>query len=69
MAAARDALSSAQLFYDGGIHDYNSVYEMASVADTIIVDYVLPAPGSRRSRKPFAEQRMRSTRHNCALSV
>ncbi len=41
VAAARDALSSAQLFYGGGIHDYDSAYEMASVADTVVVGDVL----------------------------
>ena len=37
VAAARDALSSAQLFYGGGVHDYDSAYEMAKVADTVVV--------------------------------
>ncbi|GAA0250013.1 hypothetical protein GCM10009000_077880 [Halobacterium noricense] len=45
MAAARDALSSAQLFYGGEIHDYDSAYEMASVADTVIVGDVLHEAG------------------------
>ena len=45
VAAVRDALSSAQLFYGGGIHDYDSAYEMASVADTIIVGDVLHEAG------------------------
>ncbi|WP_266080869.1 phosphoglycerol geranylgeranyltransferase [Haladaptatus caseinilyticus] len=45
VAATRDALSSAQLFYGGGIHDYNSAYEMASVADTVIVGDVLHEAG------------------------
>ncbi|GAA0241981.1 phosphoglycerol geranylgeranyltransferase [Haladaptatus pallidirubidus] len=45
VAAARDALSSAQLFYGGGIHDYESACEMASVADTIVVDNVLHEAG------------------------
>ncbi|MFH5801033.1 phosphoglycerol geranylgeranyltransferase [Haladaptatus sp. CMAA 1911] len=41
VAAARDSLSSAQLFYGGSIHDYDSPYEMESVADTVIVGDVL----------------------------
>lgn len=45
VAAARDALSSAQLFYGGGIHDYDSAYEMASVADTVVVGDVLHDAG------------------------
>ena len=45
VAAARDALSSAQLFYGGGIHDYDSAYEMAKVADTVIVGDVLHDAG------------------------
>ena len=45
VAAARDALSSAQLPYGGGIHDYESAYEMASVADTVIVGDVLHEAG------------------------
>ncbi|GAA0260354.1 geranylgeranylglyceryl/heptaprenylglyceryl phosphate synthase [Haladaptatus pallidirubidus] len=40
-----DALSSAQLFYEGGIHDYNSAYEMANVADTIVVGDMLHVAG------------------------
>ncbi len=45
VATTRDALSSAQLFYGGGIHDYDSAYEMASVADTVIVADVLHDAG------------------------
>ncbi|WP_227380871.1 phosphoglycerol geranylgeranyltransferase [Haladaptatus halobius] len=45
VAAARDVLSSARLFYGGGIHDYDSAYEMASVADTVIVGDVLHEAG------------------------
>nr|WP_175424180.1 putative phosphoglycerol geranylgeranyltransferase [Haladaptatus sp. W1] len=45
VAATRDTLSSAQLFYGGGIHDYDSAYEMASVADTVIVGDVLHDAG------------------------
>ncbi|WP_423746707.1 putative phosphoglycerol geranylgeranyltransferase [Haladaptatus sp. SPP-AMP-3] len=45
VAAARDALSTAQLFYGGGIHDYDSAYEMAEVADTVVVGDVLHDAG------------------------
>jgi phosphoglycerol geranylgeranyltransferase len=45
VAAVHDALSSAQHFYGGGIHDYDSAYEMASVADTVIVGDVLHDAG------------------------
>ena len=45
VAAARDALSSAQLFYGGGIHDYDSAYEMATVADTVVVGDALHEAG------------------------
>ncbi|WP_435159813.1 phosphoglycerol geranylgeranyltransferase [Haladaptatus sp. DFWS20] len=45
VAATRNALSSAQLFYGGGIHDYDSAYEMASVADTVVVGDVLHEAG------------------------
>ena len=45
VAAVRDALSSAQLFYGGGIHDYDSAYQMAKVADTVVVGDVLHDAG------------------------
>ncbi|RBI60304.1 geranylgeranylglyceryl/heptaprenylglyceryl phosphate synthase [halophilic archaeon] len=45
VAAVRDVLSSAQLFYGGGIHDYDSAYKMASVADTVIVGDLLHDAG------------------------
>ena len=45
VAAARDVLSSAQLFYGGGIHDYDSAYEMAKVADTVVVGDILHDAG------------------------
>lgn len=38
-------LSSAQLFYGGGIHDYDSAYKMASIADTVIVGDLLHDTG------------------------
>ncbi|SIR94303.1 phosphoglycerol geranylgeranyltransferase [Haladaptatus litoreus] len=45
VAAARDVLSSAQLFYGGGIHDYDSAYKMAKVADTVVVGDLLHDAG------------------------
>ncbi|WP_231189059.1 phosphoglycerol geranylgeranyltransferase [Haladaptatus sp. DYF46] len=45
IAAVRDTLSSAQLFYGGGIHDYESAYRMANVTDTVIVGDVLHEAG------------------------
>ncbi len=35
--AAAGALEESTLFYGGGIHDYDSAYEMATVADVIVV--------------------------------
>ena len=37
VAAARDALDEATLFYGGGIHDYDSARTMGEHADTVIV--------------------------------
>ncbi|WP_458188119.1 phosphoglycerol geranylgeranyltransferase [Haladaptatus sp. NG-WS-4] len=45
VAAASDALSSATLFYGGGIRDYESAYEMALVADTVVVGDLLHENG------------------------
>lgn len=45
VAVTRNTLSSAQLFYGGGIHDYDSAYEMANVADTVVVGDVLHEAG------------------------
>lgn len=45
VAAARDALSSSTLFYGGGVHDYESAYEMARVADTVVVGDLLHDAG------------------------
>ncbi len=47
VAAVREALSSANLFYGGGVHDYDSAYEIASVADTVVVGDVLHEAGVR----------------------
>ncbi|MFB6094984.1 MAG: geranylgeranylglyceryl/heptaprenylglyceryl phosphate synthase, partial [Halodesulfurarchaeum sp.] len=33
------------LFYGGGIHDYDSAYEMGSVADVIVVGNLLHEEG------------------------
>jgi phosphoglycerol geranylgeranyltransferase len=37
VAAAQDALDDATLFYGGGIHDYDSAYQMAKHADVVVV--------------------------------
>lgn len=37
VAAAADAIDEATLFYGGGIHDYETAYEMSRHADTVIV--------------------------------
>lgn len=37
LSAAANALDTADLFYGGGVHDYESAYKMAQHADTIIV--------------------------------
>jgi phosphoglycerol geranylgeranyltransferase len=45
VAAAHDALDDATLFYGGGIHDYDSAYEMGQHADTIVVGDLLHDEG------------------------
>ncbi|MDZ7730400.1 MAG: putative phosphoglycerol geranylgeranyltransferase [Natrialbaceae archaeon] len=37
LEAAAEAVSEASIFYGGGIHDYDSAHQMASIADTIVV--------------------------------
>ncbi|WP_394337253.1 heptaprenylglyceryl phosphate synthase [Halegenticoccus soli] len=37
VVTVQEALSSATLFYGGGIDEYDSAYEMATVADTVVV--------------------------------
>jgi phosphoglycerol geranylgeranyltransferase len=37
VSAATEAVDDATVFYGGGIHDYDSAHQMASVADTIVV--------------------------------
>ncbi|WP_435360904.1 phosphoglycerol geranylgeranyltransferase [Haloarchaeobius sp. DFWS5] len=37
VTAAHDALEEATMFYGGGIHDYDSAYEMAELSDVIVV--------------------------------
>lgn len=43
--AGRDALEESTLFYGGGIHDYDSAYEMGQVADVIVVGDLLHEKG------------------------
>jgi phosphoglycerol geranylgeranyltransferase len=45
VAAAQDALEEATLFYGGGIHDYDSAYEMGRRADTVVVGNLLHDQG------------------------
>lgn len=45
VAAAHDALDDATLFYGGGIHDYDSAYEMGSHADVVVVGNLLHDEG------------------------
>ncbi|MFB6071006.1 MAG: phosphoglycerol geranylgeranyltransferase [Halanaeroarchaeum sp.] len=43
--AATDALDEGTLFYGGGIHDYDSAYEMAAHADVVVVGDLLHDEG------------------------
>ncbi|MGM0399339.1 MAG: phosphoglycerol geranylgeranyltransferase [Halobacteriota archaeon] len=43
--AAGDAIDSATLFYGGGIHDYDSAYEMAEHSDVVVVGNLLHDEG------------------------
>ncbi|MFC6988025.1 phosphoglycerol geranylgeranyltransferase [Haloplanus sp. GCM10025708] len=43
--AARDALDEATLFYGGGVHDYESAYEMGQHSDTVVVGDLLHDEG------------------------
>lgn len=45
VAAATDALDDSTLFYGGGIHDYESAYEMGQYSDTIVVGDLLHEEG------------------------
>ncbi|MFB6092368.1 MAG: phosphoglycerol geranylgeranyltransferase [Haloquadratum sp.] len=45
VAAARDALEEATLFYGGGIRDYDAAHEMGQHADTIVVGDLLHDEG------------------------
>ncbi|WP_410765499.1 phosphoglycerol geranylgeranyltransferase [Haloferax sp. DFSO60] len=49
--AAHDALDEATLFYGGGIHDYDSAYEMASNSDVVIVGNLLHDKGADAVRE------------------
>ncbi|MFB6124740.1 MAG: phosphoglycerol geranylgeranyltransferase [Halanaeroarchaeum sp.] len=43
--AATDALDDSTLFYGGGIHDYDSAYQMAAHADVVVVGDLLHDEG------------------------
>lgn len=45
VTAASDAVSSASLFYGGGVRDYESAYEAATRADTVVVGDLLHESG------------------------
>ncbi|EMA01548.1 phosphoglycerol geranylgeranyltransferase [Haloferax denitrificans] len=45
VGAAHDALDDATLFYGGGIHDYESAYEMGQHADAVVVGNLLHDEG------------------------
>ncbi|MFC7128999.1 phosphoglycerol geranylgeranyltransferase [Haloferax chudinovii] len=45
VGAAHDALTDATLFYGGGIHDYESAYEMGQHADAVVVGNLLHDEG------------------------
>ncbi|MFC7044883.1 phosphoglycerol geranylgeranyltransferase [Halobacteriaceae archaeon GCM10025711] len=49
--AAHDALDDATLFYGGGIHDYETAYEMGQHADTVVVGNLLYEEGSEAIRE------------------
>ncbi|WP_411968021.1 phosphoglycerol geranylgeranyltransferase [Haloferax sp. YSSS75] len=45
VGAAHDALDEATLFYGGGIHDYDTAYEMGQNADVVVVGNLLHDKG------------------------
>ncbi|WP_148412972.1 phosphoglycerol geranylgeranyltransferase [Haloferax sp. KTX1] len=45
VGAAHDALDDATLFYGGGIHDYETAYEMGQHADAVVVGNLLHDEG------------------------
>ncbi|ELZ83486.1 putative phosphoglycerol geranylgeranyltransferase [Haloferax sp. Atlit-4N] len=45
VGAAHDALDDATLFYGGGIHDYDTAYEMGQHADAVVVGNLLHDEG------------------------
>ncbi|MFB6105499.1 MAG: phosphoglycerol geranylgeranyltransferase [Halobacteriaceae archaeon] len=49
--AARDALDTATLFYGGGVHDYDTAYEMGAVADVVVVGDLLHDEGVEAVRE------------------
>ncbi|WP_254831726.1 phosphoglycerol geranylgeranyltransferase [Haloglomus salinum] len=51
VGAARDALDEATLFYGGGIHDYDSAYQMGEHADTVIVGDLVHDEGADAVRE------------------
>lgn len=57
VAAARDALNEATLFYGGGIGDYEAAYEMGQHADTVVVGDLAHDEGADAVRETVAGAR------------
>jgi phosphoglycerol geranylgeranyltransferase len=51
VAAAQETLDDATLFYGGGVHDYESAYEMGENADAIVVGDLLHDEGCEAVRE------------------
>ncbi|WP_228546349.1 geranylgeranylglyceryl/heptaprenylglyceryl phosphate synthase [Halegenticoccus tardaugens] len=62
VAAVREALSSATLFNGGGIHEYDSASEMATVADTVVVGDLVHERGIVASKRRYGEPMTHSMR-------
>lgn len=54
VSAAKDALSTASVFYGGGIDDYSSAYEMRAITDTVVVGDLIHDEGVEAVRATVA---------------